>query len=88
LFHLRVSSHTYIESISPKTELIMDLIGTKSDDILTYNVGESAMLSMAKSAKSVVVCDETLVDFVSLNNIDTFTYKMFSQIMYDLVKNN
>lgn len=88
LFQLRISSHTYIESLSPKKELVLDLINTKSDDILKYDIGENAMLSMAKSAKSIVVCDESLIDFISLNNYESFTYSMFGKNMNIIFKNN
>ena len=88
LFQLRISSHTYIESVSPKKELVLDLINTKSDDILKYDIGENAMLSMAKSAKSNIVCDESLIDFISLNNSEPFTYSMFGKNMNIIFKNN
>jgi hypothetical protein len=86
LFHMRTSSHIYLQSGYPKTELIMDLITSNSNDILNHKIAESSMLSMAKSAKSVISGDIDRINYNTLNNNIPFTYHMFSNIISDILK--
>lgn len=86
LFHMRTSSHIYLHSDYPKTELIMDLINSKSPDLINYKIAESSMLSMAKSSKLIISGDIDAVNFSSIKNIEPFTYKMFSYIFSDILK--